>query len=141
MDYTLNREGTFIDLEGVLVTRDADGEITDIRDNDIPLLSAQDFWTSLNDNSVSEPYIYDASYVKLREVRISYSFPSSLLNNTFLSGATIGIEGRNLLLLYSKVPHIDPEASLFGSGADGFGIERSSIPSTRSIGFNLRLNF
>ncbi len=137
----LNREGTFIDTEGVLVTEDGDGNITEIRDNDIPLLSAQDFWTSLNDNSVAEPYIYDASYIKLREVRLSYSVPSSLLEKTFLNQAIIGIEGRNLLLLYSEVPHIDPEASLFGSGADGFGIERSTVPSTRSVGINLRLNF
>ena len=137
----LNREGTFIDLEGVLVTEDSNGDIIDIRDNDIPLLSAQDFWTSLNDNSVAEPYIYDASYIKLREVRLSYNIPSKLLEKTFLNQAIIGIEGRNLLLLYSEVPHIDPEASLFGSGADGFGIERSTVPSTRSVGVNLRLNF
>lgn len=136
----LNREGTFIDLEGVIVTENPDGTTT-IRDNDVPLQSAQDFWTSLNDNSVAEPYIYDASYVKLREVSLFYNLPDSFIKNSFFSSVSIGVEGRNLLLLYSKVPHIDPEASLFGSGADGFGIERSSIPSTRSIGFNLKLNF
>ncbi len=136
----VNREGTFIDLEGVLVTENSDGSKT-IKDNDVPLRNAQDFWTSLNDNSVAEPYIYDASYVKLREVSLSYRLPSSLIENTFFSSASVGIEGRNLLLIYSKVPHIDPEASLFGSGADGFGIERSSIPSTRSIGLNIKLNF
>ncbi|MCH7831478.1 MAG: hypothetical protein IIC55_01245 [Proteobacteria bacterium] len=43
----LNREGTFIDIEGVLV--DGNGNVTD---NNVPLINAQDFWTSLNDNSV-----------------------------------------------------------------------------------------
>jgi len=131
-----NREGTFIDTDGVLV--DGAGNVTE---NNVPLLSAQDFWTSLNDNSVAAPYIFDASFVKLREVGISYTLPSKLLENTFIKGATFGVEGRNLALLYAKVPHIDPEASLFGSGADGFGVERASIPSTRSIGFNVRLTF
>lgn len=136
-----NREGTFIDTEGVIVTQDGDGNITDRRDNDVPLLNAQDFWTSLNDNSVAEPYIYDATYVKLREIGISYTFSSKLLGDSFIKGLTLGLEGRNLALLYSKVPHIDPEATLFGSGADGFGIERASVPSTRSVGFNIRLTF
>ena len=84
-----------------MFTEDNNGDIVDIRDNDIPLLSAQDFWTSLNDNSVAEPYIYDASYVKLREVRLSYRIPSSVLEKTFLNQATIGIEGRNLLLPFT----------------------------------------
>ncbi|MGB5203178.1 MAG: SusC/RagA family TonB-linked outer membrane protein [Eudoraea sp.] len=135
-----NREGTFIDTEGIIVTDNGDGTF-DRRDNDVPLLNAQDFWTSLNDNSVAEPYIYDATYVKLREMGLSYTFSSKLLGESFIKGLTIGVEGRNLALLYSKVPHIDPEATLFGSGADGFGIERASVPSTRSIGFNIRLSF
>ncbi|MFS4454985.1 SusC/RagA family TonB-linked outer membrane protein [Maribacter sp. 2304DJ31-5] len=137
---TVNREGTFIDREGIIVTDNGDGTVTR-RDNDVPVLNAQDFWTSLDDNSLAEPFIFDASYIKFREASISYTFPSKLLGDSFVKGLTIGVEGRNLALLYSKVPHIDPESSLFGSGADGFGIERASIPSTRSIGFNVRLRF
>ena len=133
----VNREGTFIDTSGVL--ENADGTF---RDNDVPLISAQDFWVnSLGAGNASEAFIYDQSFVKLREVALFYSFPSDMIKNSFLKGVTLGIEARNLALLYSKVPHIDPEANLFGSGADGFGIERSSIPSSRSIGFNVRLTF
>ncbi|WP_242202445.1 SusC/RagA family TonB-linked outer membrane protein [Aestuariivivens insulae] len=131
------REGTFIDTEGVLV--DANGNVTD---NNIPLLNAEDYWTaSLGVGSVATPWVYDATFVKLREVSLSYTFPSKMLENTFIQGLSIGVEGRNLALLYSKVPHIDPEASLFGSGADGFGIERSNVPTSRSVGFNVRLTF
>ena len=137
-----NREGTFIDTDGVLVTANGDGTFT-TRDNDVPLLNAQDFWTSLSGNSgsISEPFVFDATYVKLREVGVSYTFPAKFLQSTFIDGLTVGVEGRNLALLYSKVPHIDPEATLFGSGADGFGVERASVPSTRSMGFNVRLTF
>ncbi|MEP5612942.1 MAG: SusC/RagA family TonB-linked outer membrane protein [Cyclobacteriaceae bacterium] len=135
-----NRGGTFIDTEGIILTDNGDGTATRT-DNTVPLRNAQDYWTALNDNSVAEGYIFDASYIKLREVSISYALPSSLLANTFIKGASVGVEGRNLALLYSKVPHIDPESNLFGSGADGFGIERAGVPSTRSFGFNVRLNF
>ncbi len=131
-----NREGTFIDLEGVI----ANGDGT-VRDNDVPLRAAEDFWTAKNNGNVAEPYIFDASFVKLREVGVSYTLPSSLFTNSFINGLQVGVEGRNLALLFSKVPHIDPEANLFGSGADGFGVERASVPSTRSVGFNVRLSF
>jgi len=132
----LNREGTFLDREGVIANEDGT-----VRDNDVPLQSADHFWRSIGANSIAEPFIFDASFVKLREVAIGYSLPESLLANTFLKGLSIGLEGRNLALLYSKVPHVDPENNLFGSGADGFGIERSSIPSTRSVGINLKATF
>ena len=133
---TLNREGTFIDKGGVILN--ADGSI---RENDVPLRNSRDFWTALNDGSIAEPWIFDASFVKLREVAVSYTLPSKFFDNSFINSFQIGIEGRNLALLYSKVPHIDPESNLFGSGADGFGIERSNIPSTRGIGFNVRVKF
>jgi len=131
-----NRGGTFIDTEGVY--ENADGQIVD---NDIPLATAADFWQALDDNSIAEAFIFDASFVKLREVAISYQLPDRLFNNSFIKGLQIGFEGRNLALLYSKVPHIDPENNLFGAGADGFGVERSSVPSTRSFGVNLRASF
>lgn len=133
----LNREGTFIDRNGVLLNDDGS-----VRENDVPVQSAESYWTALNTNSVGEPYIFDASFVKLRELSLSYRLPSSLLAKTkFLTGAQVGIEGRNLALLWSRIPHIDPEANLFGGGSDGFGVERATVPSTRSVGFNVKLNF
>ena len=131
-----NREGTFVDLDAVKEDPDNPGTYID---NDIPLRSARDFWVSLDDNSIAEGFIFDASYVKLREIAISYTFPK--FESSFINQLTVGVEGRNLALLYSKVPHIDPENGLFGSGADGFGIERSSVPSTRSFGVNVRMTF
>ena len=135
-----NREGTYIDTEGVIMN--ADGTI---RENDVPVRSARDFWETLDDNSVAISSVFDASYIKLREIGVSYTLPASVFQNSFIESLQVGIEGRNLALLYSKVPHIDPEANLFGSGSrtgvDGFGIERNTIPSTRGLGFNVRLTF
>ena len=131
-----NREGTFIDVAGVL--ENADGTF---RDNDIPARSARDFWTNLDEQSNAETSIFDASYAKLREVALTYTFPQTMFENSFLESLSIGVEGRNLAILYSEVPHIDPEASLGGSGAESFGIERQGIPPTRTVGFNVRLGF
>lgn len=133
---TRNRAGTFIDLEGVVDNGDGT-----FRDNDIPVRSAQSYWQGLDDNSIAEATIFDASYVKLREANISYTFPSNFFSNAPISSLTVGFEGRNLALLYSSVPHIDPEANLFGSGSDGLGVERAAVPSTRSWGVNLKVRF
>ncbi|MBX2958301.1 MAG: SusC/RagA family TonB-linked outer membrane protein [Cyclobacteriaceae bacterium] len=130
----INREGSYIITAGVL----ANGDGT-FRDNDIPVRTMQTFWQGLAPGGAAEAQIFDASFVKFRELGLSYSFPKSLIGNTFVKGIQVGIEARNLALLYSKVPHIDPEATLFGAGADGLGVERNSVPSTRSIGFNLRI--
>ena len=83
--------------------------------------------------------------MKLREIGLSYVLPRTLFANNFIESLQVGIEGRNLALLYTKVPHIDPEANLFGSGSssgrDGFGIERNVVPSVRGVGFNVRITF
>lgn len=131
-----NREGAFLDTQGVLLN--ADG--VTYRDNDVPVRSAEVFWGNVGVNLAAEGNIFDASFAKLREVALSYTFPRSMFGKG-LKGLQIGVEGRNLALLYAKVPHIDPEANLFGSGADGFGSERATVPSTRSAGFNIKLTF
>ncbi len=132
----VNREGSYVISSGVLLNGDGT-----VRDNDIPVRSTQSFWTNINPGGAAESHIFDASFVKLREVGVFYTVPRSILGNSFITNLQVGVEGRNLALLYSRVPHIDPEATLFGAGADGFGVERNAVPSTRSIGFNVRLSF
>lgn len=67
--------------------------------------------------------------------------PARLLAKTFIKGAELGIEGRNLAIIKDYVPHVDPELNFFGAGSIGEGVEFNSVPSTRSIGINLRLSF
>jgi hypothetical protein len=88
-----------------------------------------------------ESNVFDASYIKLREVRIAYSLAQSLVDKTPFGNVSVGVEGRNLWIIKSNVPHIDPEANVLGSGLIGEGLERGSIPSSRSIGMNVRLTF
>lgn len=130
----INREGSFIITSGVLDNGDGT-----FRENDIPVRSTQTFWQGLAPGGAVEAQVFDASFVKFRELGLSYSFPRSLIKKASIKGLQIGVEARNVALLYSKVPHIDPEATLFGAGADGLGVERNTVPSTRSIGFNVRI--
>ncbi len=133
----INRDGILID-KGVIL--DANGKYVP---NTVPVQSMQDYWGQFGSNaSATEAAIFDASYVKLREVSFNYTLPMSLINKQkFVKGLSIGVEGRNLWLIDSKVPHIDPEVNLFGSGSVGEGVEFYNMPSTRSIGFNLRATF
>lgn len=110
--------------------------------NTVPVQSMQDFWGQFGNNTVSEGAVFDASYVKLREVVLNYALPSNMFrNNRFIKGLSFGVEGRNLWLIHSKVPHIDPEVNLFGSASVGEGVEFYNMPSTRSFGFNVRATF
>jgi len=84
-------------------------------------------------------YIYDATYIKLREVAITYSVPASVLGNSFIRGLDVSLVGRNLWIIKKNTPYFDPEAILTSGNAQG--IESGSYPSLRTFGVNLKLNF
>lgn len=132
-----NRGQIFID-EGVIEL--ADGTFAP---NTVPVRSMQDFWTNYTNNSNTEGSVFDADYAKLREITLGYQLPSSVVKGTFIRSLSIGVEARNLWLIHSKVPHVDPEASFFGPSLAGgaANIEFWSVPSARSIGFNLKAQF
>ncbi len=85
----------------------------------------------------NEAGIFDGTYVKLREARLGYTIPNDILKNLPFRDINVAITGRNLLLLYSKIPHIDPETSYYGSQSNAQGVESGQIPTTRSIGFDI----
>ena len=85
----------------------------------------------------TERYVYDAGYVKLRELRLSYNLPASWANRIMgAHGATIAFTGRNLKM-WTNVPNIDPEFAY--SSRNDQGIEVNMSPNPRSLGFNLRI--
>lgn len=92
---------------------------------------------SLWQEEIHEPFIYDASFIKLREVSFTYTLPTKLVTKFKLKGASLGIFGTNLWLIYSKVPNIDPETML--TNGNGQGYELYSYPNPRSIGFRLTI--
>lgn len=89
---------------------------------------------------ITDNIVYDASFGKLREFSFGYTFPSTILNKTPFTSATLSLVGRDLLLLWSNVPNIDPESAYTVSG-NSQGLEFFAAPTTRNFGFNLNLNF
>lgn len=84
--------------------------------------------------------IFDASYVKLREIAFGYNFSPKLVGHLGIKSARFSLVGRNLAILYRKTPlGLDPEAS--GSSGNGQGIENGSLPPNAIYGFNLNLTF
>ena len=84
-------------------------------------------------------FIYDASYVKLREVALTYSLPKRFLESTFVQGASFSLVGNNLWIIKKHVPYADPESGLSAGNVQGY--QTSVLPTTRVISFNVRLNF
>ena len=107
--------------------------------NDV-VVTAKAYNQSAYGNSVDESAIFDASYVKWRNLSLTYNLPKVWLSNTFISDASVSFIGRNLAMLYRKAPHIDPETG-FSSENGEQGQEFGQLPSTRSFGFNINLKF
>ena len=84
-------------------------------------------------------FIYDAGYVKLREVVFSYNIPSKFLGRTFIKGASLGVIGSNLWIIHKSLPYADPESGLSAGNIQGY--TTGSLPTTRDFSFNLKLNF
>jgi hypothetical protein len=82
--------------------------------------------------------IYDGSFVKLREVSITYRLPKNIFGNVF-QNASISAVGSNLWIISKNVPHADPESGL--SAGNGQGYLSGSYPTMRTFGVKLDLNF
>ena len=93
---------------------------------------------SLWQEEIHEPFIYDASFIKLRELSLNYRLPSSLMQKWKLKGISVGVYGTNLWLIYSNVPNVDPETML--TNGNGQGYELYSYPNRRSVGFSISIN-
>ena len=89
-------------------------------------------------SQIGEEFVYDASFAKLRELELSYRVPDRLFRGSPIQLMTISLVGRNLWLIHSNFPNLDPESS-FRNDSQGIGLEHSGVPQTRSIGFNLHV--
>ena len=87
----------------------------------------------------TEDAIEDASWVRLRDITLTYSLPSRMLQNSPLSSVDISFTGRNLWL-NTKFKGIDPEANLTGA-SNGFGLEYFGMPNTKSYGMAFKVTF
>ena len=99
------------------------------------LVSVEDYYTAVGSSDASS-YIYNGTNFRLREVSLGYTFRDLLGEGKNLS---LSVIGRNLFFIYKDAP-VDPDISV--STANGLGgIDMFNVPSSRSFGVNLKLNF
>jgi len=84
-------------------------------------------------------FIYDAGFVKLREVIFTYNLPSKLLNKTFIKGVSLSAICSNPWIIHKSLPYADPESGMTAGNIQGYST--GSLPTTRDFSFNLKLNF
>ncbi|MEN8226021.1 MAG: TonB-dependent receptor [Bacteroidota bacterium] len=128
-------EGTMLDLDGDGTAEDVSGLANQTR------ISASDYWRE--SRNWGELSIVDGSFIKLREIVISYNLPLSFITKIGLQNASVSVYGRNLALLYthkSNDVHIDPEVSSGGT-VSGSGMESYQLPPSRTIGIKLNVKF
>ena len=101
------------------------------------IIPAQSYYKGFT--NIDEAFVYNASYIKLREVKLGYSLPAKLVNKIGFQGATFSVVGRNLWIIHKNAPNIDPETA-FNAG-NGQGLEDLTLPTVRNIGFNVNLKF
>lgn len=86
-------------------------------------------------------YVYDGSFVKLRELVLSYSLSQSVVERLgIVKGVDLQLIGRNLWIIHKNMKYSDPEEGL-SSGNAGRGYQSGAYPATRNYGFNVKLNF
>ena len=106
--------------------------------NDV-IIAANQFYGYNNPRRYHEAAIFDASFVKLREMSFGYKIPERLVQKLKIQNAKLSLVGRNLAILFKNTPHIDPEVDKFGANSQGFAY--GELPNSRSLGFNLNLGF
>jgi hypothetical protein len=100
-------------------------------------VDAQEYFHSMVSNNVYDEFIYDLTFVKMREVSLGYKIPVNRIGNVgrYVQNASISLVARNPWLIYAETKDFDPSeiANVYG--------ENGQFPGTRSFGFNLRLGF
>lgn len=111
----------------------ADGTPNDVR------VSGDNYTAFGWPRSPNARYVYDASYIKLRHITLSYSLPQNVLGNGAFKGVTFSLTASNVAILLKNVPYADPEAGLGAGNLQGW--QSGVMPTTRNFGFSVNLQF
>lgn len=104
------------------------------------LVSASSYYDNYYQISNAETNIFDASFIKVREVRVEFNLPKSILNKIAIKQGSFALYGRDLFN-FTKFPGFDPEGGNLNNGTLTPGVELTQFPSTRNFGINLTLKF
>lgn len=106
-------------------------------------ITPESYYRQFYDRNHEENNTYDASYLKMRQFNVGYTFSKATLSKTFLRNVQslkLSFIGRNLFAI-SKIPHFDPEQLALQGNKFLNGVEDMSYPTTRSFGLSLGVNF
>lgn len=126
-------DGTYIIAPGVV--ENPDGTYSP----NTKVVSAQIYYGEYYDQKNVETNMLDATYFKLRELRLQYDFPQHLLKKTPLGKASIAVYGRNLFC-FTDFPIYDPETAALNGSNIIPGIEGGTLPTARSYGVSINVN-
>ncbi|MBC7888903.1 MAG: SusC/RagA family TonB-linked outer membrane protein [Ferruginibacter sp.] len=129
------REENFIIGDGVVMDAASGKYVTNTK-KVLPV----DYYVEYYRRANVEANSFDASFLKLREVRIEYTIPATILKNGVIKGATFALYGRDLLMLTS-FPMFDPETASLNGSTLLPGVEMGQLPSSRTMGINFTLKF
>ncbi|MBS4040906.1 MAG: SusC/RagA family TonB-linked outer membrane protein [Flavobacteriales bacterium] len=104
------------------------------------VVSASSYYNNFYDRGNEASALYDASYIKLRQLSIYYSLPDAWISQIGIEQLKVGVVGSNLLL-FTENPHVDPELNAMQGQRLTYGVEDMSYPSTRSLGFSIKTEF
>ena len=130
--YDLTKDGNGVIGQGVVFV----GGVPQVNTRKVAAREWHTAWTG--GRGIAEGVMYDASFIKLRELQMGYTIPDKVWGKLPFRGVHLSMVGRNLLL-WDRVPHVDPENMSYAGGTALPGIENMAIPSTRSYGINLRV--
>jgi hypothetical protein len=104
--------------------------------------NSTDFWNPSNNPGIEQGHVIDKTFVRLRDVSLTYNFPTKAIERMGLTNASFTIYGKNLAMWTpDENPYIDPELSTFGDGILSEQGEFGSNPSQRAFGASLKLTF
>jgi hypothetical protein len=129
--------GRYEGIVGPGVTLNAEGQYVP---NTTVAVNVPTYYSKIYGRDNVEANVFDATYTKLREVRLSYTLPGTWLSRTFLREASVGVFGRDLYT-WSDFPAFDPETATLDNSTITPGLEIGQFPSTRTMGINLQLSF
>jgi len=124
-------DGGGVILPGV---KQADGKPNDIR------VSAVNYGVFGYRRNPAAAFVYDASYVKLREVSLTYSLPRGVVSKIHpIKGVDFSLIGRNLWIIHKNLPYADPEEGMSSGNVQGY--QTGAYPTARTFGFNAKVRF
>ncbi|MCD8135498.1 MAG: SusC/RagA family TonB-linked outer membrane protein [Parabacteroides gordonii] len=103
-------------------------------------VDAQTYYSGICSNDIAEEFVYNANFLKLRELSLGYEFPQTMLTKLkVVKGLNVSLVGRNLWTIIKHTDNIDPESAY--NNSNGQGLELNGYPATRSVGFNVNAKF